>query len=75
MLSAVTAPVVSDVMFAAHGIPRFGQAEITAFLTNHRDAYKFLHDQTVRLMNAGFTGPEIAEVLALADEWREGLPG
>ena len=64
---------VSDVMFAAHGIPRFGQAEITAFLANHRDAYKFLHDQSVRLMNTGLTGPEIAEVLALpqvlAKQW------
>ncbi len=57
----------SDVMFAAHGIPRFGAGEIVRFLANHRDAYKFLHDQTVRLMNAGFTGPEIAEVLKLPD--------
>ncbi|MEI9985819.1 MAG: alkyl sulfatase dimerization domain-containing protein [Aliidongia sp.] len=63
----------SDVMFAAHGIPRFGQAEIVAFLTNHRDAYKFLHDQSVRLMNSGLTGREIAEVLklpeVLAKQW------
>lgn len=63
----------SDTMFAAHGIPRFGTDEIVAFLTSHRDAYKFLHDQTVRLMNAGFTGPEIAEVLklpaVLAKQW------
>jgi len=58
---------VSDVMFAAHGIPRFGQAEIIAFLTSHRDAYKFLHDQTVRLLNSGLTASEIAEVLALPD--------
>ncbi|MDR3510593.1 MAG: alkyl sulfatase dimerization domain-containing protein [Caulobacteraceae bacterium] len=57
----------SEVMFAAHGIPRFGQAEITAFLTSHRDAYKFLHDQTVRLMNSGLTASEIAEVLALPE--------
>ncbi|MEQ1752508.1 MAG: alkyl sulfatase dimerization domain-containing protein [Micropepsaceae bacterium] len=57
----------SDVMFAAHGIPRFGRAEITAFLISHRNAYKFLHDQTVRLMNAGFTPTEIAEVLKLPD--------
>lgn len=57
----------SDVMFAAHGIPRFGMNEIVAFLTNHRDAYKFLHDQSVRLMNMGYTGAEIAEVLALPD--------
>lgn len=57
----------SDVMFAAHGIPRFGQQEIVAFLSSHRDAYKFLHDQSVRLMNAGLTGPEISEVLKLPD--------
>ena len=58
---------VSDVMFAAHGIPRFGQDDILAFLTSHRDAYKFLHDQTVRLMNNGLTATEIAEVLSLPD--------
>jgi alkyl sulfatase BDS1-like metallo-beta-lactamase superfamily hydrolase len=57
----------SDVMFAAHGIPRFGTEEIVFFLTTHRDAYKYLHDQSVRLMNAGFTGPEIAEVLKLPE--------
>jgi alkyl sulfatase BDS1-like metallo-beta-lactamase superfamily hydrolase len=57
----------SDVMFAAHGIPRFGQDEIVSFLTQHRDAYKFLHDQTVRLMNNGLTAPEIAEELKLPD--------
>ena len=57
----------SDVMFAAHGVPRFGQSEIVAFLGQHRDAYKFLHDQSVRLLNAGLTGAEIAEVLKLPD--------
>ncbi|MEE8399804.1 MAG: MBL fold metallo-hydrolase, partial [Desulfobacterales bacterium] len=57
----------SDLMFAAHGIPRFGREEIVDFLTKHRDAYKFLHDQTVRLMNAGLTGIEISEVLTLPD--------
>ncbi len=63
----------SDVMFTAHGIPRFGTAVIKDFLAKHRDAYKFLHDQTVRLMNAGLTGSEIAEQLQLPDvlahEW------
>jgi alkyl sulfatase BDS1-like metallo-beta-lactamase superfamily hydrolase len=57
----------SDVMFAAHGIPRFGKDEIRSFLTSHRDAYKFLHDQSVRLMNSGLTACEIAEVLKLPD--------
>ncbi|MCC6919708.1 MAG: MBL fold metallo-hydrolase [Alphaproteobacteria bacterium] len=57
----------SDVLFAAHGIPRFGGERIRSFLTQHRDAYKFLHDQSVRLMNAGLNGAEIAEVLKLPD--------
>lgn len=57
----------SDVMFAAHGIPRFGTDDIVAFLKNHRDAYKFLHDQTVRLMNNGLTPTEIAEAIGLPD--------
>lgn len=57
----------SDVMFAAHGIPRFGTGEIASFLTSHRNAYKYLHDQTVRLMNAGFTPNEIADVIRLPE--------
>ncbi|HKD21935.1 MAG TPA: alkyl sulfatase dimerization domain-containing protein, partial [Rhizomicrobium sp.] len=61
----------SDAMFAAHGIPRFGTDEIVFFLTNHRDAYKYLHDQSVRLMNAGLTSAEIAEVLRLPDILRK----
>jgi alkyl sulfatase BDS1-like metallo-beta-lactamase superfamily hydrolase len=63
----------TDVVFAAHGIPRWGQERIVTFLSSHRDTYKFLHDQTVRLMNAGLTAVEIAEVMklpdALAKEW------
>ncbi len=63
----------SDVMFAAHGIPRWGSDVIVDFLKKHRDMYKFLHDQSVRLMNAGLTGTEIAEQIklpdALAQEW------
>ncbi|MEQ1865010.1 MAG: alkyl sulfatase dimerization domain-containing protein [Micropepsaceae bacterium] len=63
----------SDVMFAAHGIPRFGTDVIKDFLSKHRDAYKYLHDQTVRLMNNGLTGVEIAEQMqlpeVLAREW------
>jgi alkyl sulfatase BDS1-like metallo-beta-lactamase superfamily hydrolase len=57
----------SDVLFAAHAIPRFGTASLTSFLEEHRDAYKYLHDQTVRLMNNGYTGIEIAETLQLPE--------
>lgn len=57
----------TDVMFVSHGWPRWGQAEVAEFMAYHRDAYKFLHDQTVRLMNKGYTASEIAEVIALPD--------
>ncbi len=63
----------SDLMFAAHGVPRFGTEVIRDYLSKHRDAYKFLHDQTVKLMNNGLTPKEIAEQLelppVLAREW------
>ena len=63
----------SDVMFTSHAWPRFGRGAVNDFLGKHRDAYKYLHDQTVRLMNSGLTGAEIANRLklppALADEW------
>jgi alkyl sulfatase BDS1-like metallo-beta-lactamase superfamily hydrolase len=60
-------------MFTPHGIPRFGNGAVSDFLKKHRDAYKYLHDQSVRLMNGGLTGSEIAEVIRLPDglahEW------
>ncbi len=63
----------SDVLFTSHAWPRFGRAVIADYLAKHRDAYKYLHDQTVRLMNDGLTGPEIANRLKLPEaldrEW------
>ncbi|MCR5877121.1 alkyl/aryl-sulfatase [Phenylobacterium sp. J367] len=63
----------TDVMMTSHAWPRFGRSEIAGFMAKHRDAYKFLHDQSVRMMNDGLTGPEIANRLklpaALSDEW------
>lgn len=57
----------SNILFTSHGWPRFGRDAIATYLTSHRDAYKFLHDQSVRLMNKGLTAPEIAEVIALPE--------
>ncbi|MCX7283997.1 MAG: MBL fold metallo-hydrolase, partial [Novosphingobium sp.] len=63
----------SEVLITSHGWPRFGAGEISDYLARHRDAYAYLHDQTVRLMNKGLTGPEIAATLtlppALAAQW------
>ena len=55
----------TDVAFASHHWPTWGKDEITAFLTGQRDLYAYLHDQTLRLLNQGFTGAEIAEQLTL----------
>jgi alkyl sulfatase BDS1-like metallo-beta-lactamase superfamily hydrolase len=64
---------VSDTMITSHGWPRFGGAVVKDFLADHRDAYKYLHDQTVRMMNLGLTGDEIAARIqlppTLAKDW------
>lgn len=63
----------ADTMAASHCWPRFGNEVVRRYLTLQRDNYKYLHDQTVRLMNQGLTPNEIAEQLkpppALANEW------
>ncbi|MGD9980623.1 MAG: alkyl/aryl-sulfatase [Hyphomonadaceae bacterium] len=63
----------TDIMVTSHAWPRFGGVRVRDFIASHRDAYKYLHDQTVRLMNAGYTDREIAEQVrlpeALAARW------
>ena len=63
----------SDAVVSSHCWPRFGQAEVKGWLEGHRDNYRYLHDQTVRLMNQGLTQAEIAEAIAppkaIADQW------
>lgn len=55
----------TDVCLAQHHWPTWGGARIAAFLTEQRDLYRFLHDQTLRLMSHGLTPREIAEQLML----------
>jgi hypothetical protein len=52
-------------MFAATAWPALRHRRVMRSYPRreHRDAYKYLHDQTVRLMNQGLSGAEIAEVL------------
>ena len=63
----------SDIVISSHCWPRFGQDEVEGMLTSQRDNYRFLHDQSVRLMNRGATMAEVAEGLeqprTLADQW------
>lgn len=54
-----------EVYIGSHNWPIWGQSKIRAFITAHRDAYKYMHDQTLRLMNQGYTANEIAEMVQL----------
>jgi alkyl sulfatase BDS1-like metallo-beta-lactamase superfamily hydrolase len=55
----------TDVVFASHHWPTWGQPQLRTFLTQQRDLYAYLHDQTLRLLNEGYTGIEIAEMMEL----------
>ncbi|MET9932658.1 MULTISPECIES: alkyl sulfatase dimerization domain-containing protein [unclassified Streptomyces] len=54
-----------DVAFASHHWPTWGHDNVVRFLSEQRDLYAYLHDQTLRLLNSGLTGPEIAEEIQL----------
>jgi alkyl sulfatase BDS1-like metallo-beta-lactamase superfamily hydrolase len=54
-----------EVVFASHHWPTWGRERVVTFLRNQRDIYAYLHDQTLRLLNKGLTGPEIAEEITL----------
>ncbi len=62
-----------DVVFASHHWPTWGRERAVEFLTMQRDMYLYLHDQTLRMINQGYTGAEIAEILpmppALEAQW------
>jgi linear primary-alkylsulfatase len=58
----------ADVVFAQHHWPVWGGERVRDFLAKQRDLYKFLHDQTARLMNHGLRSADIAERLALPPE-------
>ncbi len=55
----------SDAVFSPHHWPTWGSERIRGFLSLQRDLYAYLHDQTLRMMNQGYQGAEIAETLQL----------
>ncbi len=54
-----------EVVFASHHWPTWGNQRVVEFLSTQRDLYAYLHDQTVRMLNQGLVGPEIAELITL----------
>ncbi|QFT12823.1 alkyl/aryl-sulfatase [Vibrio sp. THAF190c] len=60
-----------EVKFQSHHWPVWGQQDIVDYFKKQRDIYKFTHDQSVRLMNQGYTGEEISELITLPKSLEE----
>jgi len=52
----------------SHSQPREGSEHLQSVLTNYERAIRYVHDETVRLINRGFSLEEIREQLRLPDE-------
>lgn len=63
----------AEIALGSHFWPVWGKEKVRNLLVKQRDLYKFMHDQTLRLANHGYTGTEIADMLtlphSLASEW------
>lgn len=56
-----------EILYNQHQWPVWGNAEAVEHLKLQRDMYRFIHDETLRLANHGYTMDEIAELIDLPD--------
>ncbi len=56
----------TDVKFQSHHWPVWEKGKIVDYWKKQRDLYKYIHDQSVNLLNKGYTGVEIFEHGAIA---------
>lgn len=63
----------AEVLYAPHHWPLWGNAVIRQHIESYRDAFKYIHDRSLHLANAGYTMPEIGELVQyppeLAKNW------
>jgi len=57
----------TDVLIGQHHWPVWGEDKTKTFLSVQRDMYKYLHDQSVRMINKGYLPGDIAEQLKLPE--------
>ncbi|PQJ19592.1 alkyl/aryl-sulfatase [Tenacibaculum sp. SG-28] len=55
------------VSFGSHHWPTWGNENIIPYLEKQRDTYRFIHDQTLRLANQGYTPIELAKMIKLPE--------
>ena len=63
-----------EVVFASHHWPMWGNERVIGYLQAQRDLYRYIHDQTLRLANLGYTPGEIAETIELPESLRYYFP-
>lgn len=54
-----------QILINQHQWPVWGNARVRTNLADHRDLYKYIHDQTLRMMNEGMNPRQIANSLTL----------
>ena len=55
----------TDTTIASHSWPHWGREDVLSHLRNQRDLYRWMHDEAMRLANAGFTPDEISDAIEL----------
>ncbi|OTG80327.1 alkyl/aryl-sulfatase [Acinetobacter sp. ANC 4648] len=63
----------TEVLVSQHHWPVWGNQNISEFIALHRDVYKFLHDQTLKMMNQSYTADEIVEQIKLPENLNKQL--
>ncbi len=61
----------TEVMLGQHNWPRWGAENMQEVLATQRDSYKYIHDQSLRLTNQGYTMNELAEMVVLPDSLKK----
>ncbi|MDD1729448.1 MAG: MBL fold metallo-hydrolase [Methanospirillum sp.] len=61
----------AEVLLGSHHWPRYGNAKVREILENQRDMYKYVNDQTLNLMNKGYTMDEISNMIELPDSLKK----
>ncbi len=57
----------AEYLAPSHGRPVYGRENIADVLRAYRDAIQFVHNQTIRLMNEGYTADELVGLIRLPD--------
>ena len=60
-------------VFGVHNWPRFGRKNCIDYMEKQRDVYQYINDQTLRLINQGYTLEEVGRMVklpsSLSSEW------